>query len=168
MKNLSGLVILGIALLSVSCSKKPLCCLLPPQIIMTAQKNGIDWQMPIVKSTRSNTNRIFISTVGPQLLKTATDSLAINLQYTGIGSYTPTDANVTYTIFLNDVKTTYMLDQTYQNTVEITEFDVQHNEATTNPDPTVMKATFNLRFTDPQHTTTVTLLNGKFTAYLAN
>jgi hypothetical protein len=133
---------------------------------MTAQKNGSDWQMPIIKSTISNTNKIFISTVGPQLLYTAKDSLAINLQYKGVGSYMPTDANVTYTVFSNGGKTTYLLDQAYQNKIDITEFEVQHNEATTNPDPTEMKATFNLRFINPEHTTTVTLLNGKFTVYL--
>jgi len=168
MKTLAYLILLGTALLSASCSKKPLCCVLPPQIIMTAQKNGTDWKLPIIKSTLSSADKIFISTVGPQLLSTATDSLAINLQYAGVGSYTPTDANVTYTVFSNGVKTTYLLDQTYQNKIDITEFEVQHNEATMNPDPTEMKATFNLRFTDPEHTTTVTLLNGKFTAYLAN
>jgi hypothetical protein len=145
-----------------------MCCVLPPVIAVTAQKNGADWQLRIIKSTVSNTNKIFISTVGPQLLSTATDSLAINLQYTGIGSYTPGDANVTYTAFSNGVKTTYSLDQTFENKIEITEFYVQNNPATTNPDPTIMKATFNLRFTDPKHTTSVTLLNGKFTAYLVN
>jgi hypothetical protein len=92
--------------------------------------------------------------------------LAINLQYKGVGSYMPTDANVTYTVFSNGGKTTYLLDQAYQNKIDITEFEVQHNEATTNPDPTEMKATFNLRFINPEHTTTVTLLNGKFTVYL--
>ncbi|HJP63533.1 MAG TPA: hypothetical protein VJ844_08835 [Mucilaginibacter sp.] len=166
MKKLVYLIVLSTALLSASCSKKPLCCVMPQPVIMTAQKNGVAWQMPIIKSTRSSSNLIFISTVGPQLLTTAKDSLAINLQYTGVGTYTPTDANVTYTVFANDVKTTYVLDQTYENKINITEFEIQRNEATTNPDPTEMKATFNLRFTDPEHTTTVTLLNGKFTAYL--
>lgn len=168
MKTLTFLIILSSGLLSSSCSKKPMCCVLPPVIAVTAQKNGADWQLRIIKSTVSNTNKIFISTVGPQLLSTATDSLAINLQYTGIGSYTPGDANVTYTAFSNGVKTTYSLDQTFENKIEITEFYVQNNPATTNPDPTIMKATFNLRFTDPKHTTSVTLLNGKFTAYLVN
>jgi hypothetical protein len=168
MKNLACLFLLGAALISASCSKKPVCCVLPPPVIITAQKNGTDWQRPIIKSTVSNTNKIFISTVGPQLLSTATDSLAINLQFTGIGTYTPTDANVTYTVFSNGVKTTYLLDQTFENKIGITEFYVQNNPATTNPDPTVIKATFNLRFTDPGHTTTVSLLNGKFTAYLGN
>jgi hypothetical protein len=168
MKKLAYLIALGTALLSTSCSKKPLCCVMPQPVIITAQKNGTDWQMPIIKSTRSNNNLIFISTAGPQLLKTAKDSLAITLQYTGVGAYTPNDANVTYTVFTNDVKTTYVLDDTYENKINITEFDVQHNEATTNPDPTEMKAAFNLRFTDPDHTTTIALLNGKFTAYLSN
>lgn len=168
MKKLAYLLLLGAALLSASCSKKPLCCVLPQPVVMTAQKNGAAWQMPIIKSTRSNTNDIFISTAGPQLLNTANDSLAINLQYNGVGSYTPTDENVTYTIFLNGVKTTYILDPAYDNKIDITTFEVQHNGATTNPDPTEMKATFNLRFTDPGHTTTIALLNGKFTAYLSN
>jgi len=168
MKNLAYLLLLGAALFLASCGKR-ICCVPPPSPpTMTAQKNGTDWQMPIIKSTRSNTNLIFISTVGPQLLKTAKDSLAINLQYTGVGSYKPTDANVTYVVFSNGVKTTYILDPAYNNTIDITTFDVQHNGATTNPDPTEMKATFNLRFTDPEHTTTVTLLNGKFTVYLSN
>ena len=168
MKIVGYIILSCTVLLSPSCSKKPFCCVTPQPVIMAAQKNGTDWQMPIIKSTRSNTNKIFISTAGPQLLSTATDSLAINLQYTGIGAYTPSDANVTYAVFSNGVKTTYTLDQTFENKIKITEFDLQRNEATTNPDPTVMKATFNLRFTDPGHRATVTLLNGKFTAYLAN
>lgn len=168
MKKFVYLFILGLGLLASSCSKKPLCCVLPPQLTITAQKNGASWEMPIIKSTRSNDNIIFISTVGPQLLNTAKDSLVINLQYTGIGNYMPTDDNVTYVVFANGVKTTYVLDTSYDNKISITEFLVQHDPATTNPDPTEMKATFNLRFTDPGHTTTITLLNGKFTAYLSN
>jgi len=168
MKKLAYLLLLGVALLSASCGKR-VCCVPPPAPpTVTAQKNGAAWQLPIIKSTRSSTNDVFISTVGPQLMNTAKDSLAINLQVTGVGSYKPTDANVTYTVFSNGVKTTYVLDPAYNNTIDITTFEVQHNEATTNPDPTEMKATFNLQFTDPDHTTTVTLLNGKFTVYLSN
>jgi hypothetical protein len=168
MKKLTCLILLVAALFSASCSKKPLCCISPEPPVMTAQKNGADWLMPIIKSTVSKTNNIFISTVGPQLLNTTTDSLAISLQYTGIGSYTPTDANVAYTVFSNGVKTTCTLDQTYANRIDITEFTLPQNEPVMTSDPTEMKATFNLRFTNPQHTTTITFLNGKITAHLAN
>ncbi|QEC65556.1 hypothetical protein [Mucilaginibacter ginsenosidivorans] len=97
MKKLVYLILLSTALLSASCSKKPICCVLPPPVLVAAQKNGVAWELPIIKSTRSSTNDIFISTVGPQLLNTAKDSLSINLTYTGIGSYTPSNANVSYT-----------------------------------------------------------------------
>jgi hypothetical protein len=163
MRKLIHLIILSVSLVATSCSKEPICCALPPPIVITAQKNGTPWLLPIIKSTLSPSNDIFISTAGPQLMNTATDSLAIDLPYTGIGSYKPTDANVTYTVFSNGGKTAYVLDPTYENQISITAFNTA-----TPPDPTEMKATFNLRFTDPGHTTTVTLLNGKFTAYLAN
>lgn len=168
MKKPICLIVLYTVLFSSSCSKKPLCCVLPPPPVMSAQKNGADWQMPIIKSTRSSTNNIFISTAGPQLLNTANDSLSINLQYTGIGSYIPTDSNVAYTVFRNGVKTSCVLDQTYQNQIGITAFAAPANEPVSSSDPTEMKGTFSLRFTDPAHTTTVTFLNGKITAHLAN
>lgn len=168
MKSLAFLILLAAMLLSASCSKKPLCCISPEPQVITAQKNGADWLMPIDYSTAGNMGNIFISTVGPQLLKTATDSLVISLQYSGIKTYTPTDTNIVYTVFSNGVKTTYMLDQSYPNRIAINEFAMPQNEPVKTSDPTEMKASFNLRFTDPGHTISVTFLNGKITAHLAN
>src|ERR1700761_363506 len=120
MRKLTHLILLSVALVATSCSKDPKCCVLPPPVVITAQKNGTPWTLPIIKSTLSATNDIFISTVGPQLLNTATDSLAIDLQYTGIKSYKPTDANITYTVFSNGAKTAYVLDATYESQINIT------------------------------------------------
>lgn len=168
MKNLACLILLSAALLSASCSKRPHCCVSPNPELITAQRNGVNWTLPIIKSEISKNKVISLSTVGPQLLYTATDSLAINLQYTGIGTYTPSDLNIAYTVFSNGSKTSYMLDQTYENRIEITDFVPPQNEPETTTDPTEMKATFNLRFTDPGHTTTVTFLDGKIAAHLGN
>ncbi|HTD98657.1 MAG TPA: hypothetical protein VK668_05200 [Mucilaginibacter sp.] len=167
MKKLICLILLSTALLSTSCSKKPLCCVLPPAVVITAQKNGQDWQLPIIKSTVAN-NNISINTAGPQLLNTAKDSLSINLAYTGLGNYALTDQQITYTVFSNGTKTNYVLDTTFDNTFTITNYTTPTNGATAGSDATVLKATFNLKFVDPAHTTSVSLLDGKFTAYLGN
>jgi hypothetical protein len=167
MKKIIYLFLLSSAIFSSSCTKQPLCCALPPPIVITAQKNGEAWQLPIIKSTVVNDN-ISINTAGPYLLNRAKDSLSINLLYTGLGNYSPTDAQVSYTAFSNGVKTHYMLDTNFYNSINITKYEVQRNPATTNPDPTVLTATFNLRFVDPLHSTSVSLSNGKFTAYLSN
>lgn len=134
---------------------------------MTAQKNGEAWLLPIIKSTIIN-NNISISTAGPYLLNTAKDSLSISLFYHGLGNYTPTDQQISYIVFSEGIKTNYKLDTTFNNSMTITGYSVPYNPGTTNPDPTVLKAEFNLRFVGPVNTTTVSLLNGKFTAYLAN
>ena len=157
---------LSVVILFVSCYK-PKCCVLPKPVVITAQKNGINWQLPIIKS-RSTNDIVFIATVGPYLLNTANDSLTIHLAYKGLGNYKPTDSDVSYTVFSNGTKINYMLDTTANNSINITEYAVQYNPATTNPDPTEIKATFNLRFIDPAHTTSVNLSGGKFTAYLSN
>ena len=167
MKKLIYLIFLSAVIFSSSCTKKPLCCVLPPPVEITAQKNGAAWQLPILRSTLVN-NNISINTAGPYLLNTAKDSLSINLLYTGLGNYTPTNQQITYTVFSNGIKTNYQLDSTFDNSINITSYEVLHNAATTNPDPTELKATFNLRFVDPANTATVSLLNGKITAYLAN
>jgi len=167
MKNLIIGAFSIFALFNISCQHDK-CCTPPPlPPVMTAEKNGEAWLLPIIKSTVSNDNNIFISTAGPYWLNTAKDSLSISLAYTGLGGYTPTDQQVAYTVFANGVKTKYLLDTTFYNSINITEFAVQHNPATTNPDPTELKATFILRFVDPAHTTSVTFSNGKFTAFLS-
>jgi hypothetical protein len=168
MKKLLYLVLIGTSLLSASCSKTPLCCVLPPPIVMTAQKNGVAWVLPIIKSSINDQNIIQINTAGPYLLNTAIDSVSINLAYTGLGAYKLTDQQITYTVFANGTKINYMLDTTFANSIDITEYAVLYNPGTTNPDPTELKAIFNLRFVDPGHTTSVSLLNGKFTVYLSN
>jgi len=168
MKKLIYLILIGIVALFYSCTKKPLCCVLPKPVVMTAQKNGAAWQLPILLSRRTATDSVIISTAGPQLLNTANDSLIMHFAYKGLGDFKPADSDLSYTVFANGIKTIYILDPSFDNSISISEFDVQHNPATTNPDPTEMKATFNLRFTDLAHTTTVSFLDGKFTAYLGN
>jgi hypothetical protein len=167
MKKLILIIFSIFVLFNLSCQPDK-CCTPPPQPpAMTAEKNGAAWLLPIIKSTVSNTNNIFISTAGPYWLNTAKDSLSISLLYTGLGSFTPTDQQLAYTVFANGVKTKYALDTTFNNSINITEFAVQRNQATTNPDPYEMKATFNLRFVDPAHTTSVTFSDGKFTVFLS-
>jgi len=144
-----------------SCNVHPDCCVLPQPPAMTAEKNGAAWLLPIGTSTFSN-NNIFVSTVGPSLLSTAKDSLSISLKYAGLGSYSPTDQQVAYTVFANGIKTKYALDTNFYNSINITELAVQ-----TKPDPTELKVTFILRFVDPATTTSVTLADGKFTAFLS-
>ncbi|HTD42242.1 MAG TPA: hypothetical protein VK671_16545, partial [Mucilaginibacter sp.] len=132
MKKLIYLILLVTVILSPSCTKKPLCCVLPPPIVITAQKNGEAWLLPIIKSTIIN-NNISISTAGPYLLNTAKDSLSINLLYTGLGNYTPTSQQISYTVFSNGIKTNYKLDTTFNNSIIITSYKVPYNPATTNP-----------------------------------
>jgi len=167
MKKLIYLILIGIVALSYSCSKRPLCCVLPEPVTFKAQKNGQAWVLPIMKSQRIN-DSVFIGSVGPKVLATTHDSLVMHFVFKALGDFKPADGDVSYTVFENGVKTNYLLDATFNNSINISEFAVQHNPATTNPDPTEMKATFNLRFTDPAHTTTVSFLDGKFTAYLGN
>src|ERR1700754_3905272 len=126
MKNLICLILLSTTLLSTSCSKKPLCCVLPPPVTITAQKNGQAWVMPIIKSTVTN-NNISINTAGPQLLSTAKDSLSIHLPYTGLGNYALTDQQITYTAFSNGTKTNYILDTTFDNSFTITNYAAGSN-----------------------------------------
>lgn len=166
MKNLVLITFAIFVLFNISCQHDKCCAPPPAPPAMTAEKNGSAWLLPIIKSTVSSENNIFISTAGPYLLNTAKDSLSISLNYTGLGSYTPTDQQLAYTVFANGLKTKYILDTTFGNSIDITEFAVQHNPATLNPDPTELKATFNLRFVDPAHTTSVTFSGGKFTAFL--
>jgi len=168
MKKLIYLILLGTALLSASCSKKPACCVLPQPVVMTAQKNGVAWQSVIVQSTRSNNNISIVAMDLENSTNSPKDSLSINLAYTGLGNYSPTAQQVAYTTFANGVKTKYVLDTNFYNRISITEFAVQHTPATTNPDPTELKATFTLRFIDPANNTSVMLSDGKFTAYLSN
>src|SRR5882724_3384153 len=134
MKNLILITFLIFVLLNISCQPDK-CCAPPPPPAMTAEKNGDAWLLPIGKSTFLN-NNIFISTVGPYLLNTAKDSLSINLAYVGLGSYTPTDQQLAYTVFSNGVKTKYLLDTNFYNSFNITEFTAQNK-----PDPAEMKAT---------------------------
>jgi hypothetical protein len=61
-----------------------------------------------------------------------------------------------------------MLDSTYNNTLNIDNYQILYNQATSNPDPTQIKGTFNLKFTGPSNTSSVSLLDGKFTALLPN
>ena len=166
-KNLIYLIFPILALFDLSCQPDK-CCVLPPPVVISAEKNGVVWQLPVIKSTVDSHNTVFISTVGPYLLNTAKDSLAIDMQFNGLGNYKPTAGQITYTVFSNGTKTAYLLDTTFNNTISIIEYQALHNPATTNPDPTELKATFNLRFVDPMHTTSVSLLNGKFTVYLSN
>lgn len=160
MKNLILITFSILVLFNISCQPEKCCAPPPPPSAITAEKNGNAWLLPIIKSSFLN-NNIAISTVGPYLLNTANDSLSISLAYTGLGSYTPTDQQFGYTVFTNGVKTKYLLDTNFYNSFNITEFAVQSAL-----DPVEMKATFNLRFVDPAHTTSVALAGGKFTAIL--
>ncbi|MFI5160007.1 MAG: hypothetical protein ACHQHN_01965 [Sphingobacteriales bacterium] len=167
MRKLVLVIFSAFALSNVSCQHDKCCTPPPPPPVMTAEKNGDAWLLPIIKGTISNDKNIFVSTVGPYLLNTAKDSLSISLAYTGLGSYTPTDQQLGYTVFTNGVKTKYVLDTTFYNLINITEFAVPNDPPGTTPDPTALKATFTLRFVDPAHTTSVTFSNGKFTALLS-
>jgi hypothetical protein len=162
------LIIFSVLILFNSSCLPDKCCVPPKPPTITAQKNGEAWQLRISKSTVSDVNRISISTIGQSVFLNATDSLSISLAYTGIGNYKVTDNEVSYIVFSNGAQIKYVLDTTFDNSININQFNVLRNPATTNPDPTELKATFNLKFIDPAHTTSVSLLNGKFTAYVVN
>ena len=161
------LILLSVLVFFNSSCRPDKCCVSPQPPTITAQKNGVTWQLPIGRGTVSSLNHIFICTVGHPYLPNAADSLSISMTYTGVGNYTVTDNDVSYVVFSNGNKIKYILDTTFDNTINIVQFNVPYNPGTTNPDPTELKATFNLKFTDPAHTTGVSLLNGKCTAYLS-
>jgi len=166
MKTLAYLIILGAALLLASCSKKPLCCVPPrPSSGMTAEKNGVHWNTNDVVSKRSETNSLTIYAISGDVIPggfAKADSLNFLISYTNLGSYPLHGSQVFYDIFNKGDTTSYKLDTTYNNVLNITGYEVLHNPATTNPDPIKITGTFNIKFVDPKNPTGISFLNGNF------
>ena len=173
MKKLTFLAASILLLFIYSCQPEHNCgCMtaIPIKEVMTAERNGVAWQLPIVKSTFINdTIRIATNSISIPS-NTEKDSLNLSVLYVGTGNYKLTAKQAAYFTGLHSsgLPANYVLDTTFDNTLDITSYQVMDNPYTTVTDPVKITGTFNLRFINPANTTSVSLLDGKFTAILGN
>jgi hypothetical protein len=165
MKKLIAIVVSIIVLFSLSC-RHDKCCVPPePSSKMTAEKNGAYWNTFDVIGKLSATNFLTIYAISGDVIPTGfakADSLNFSITYTNQGSYNLHSDQVFYGVFNKGVTTSYKLDTTYNNVLNITGYQTLHNPATTNPDPIKITGTFNIKLVDPKNPAGISFLNGDF------
>lgn len=170
MKKLIVILFSVIVLIDLSC-KRDKCCIPPqPSSHMTAEKNGAGWYTFDVISKLSETKSLAIYAVSGDETPSGfakADSLNFLISYTNTGSYNLHGNQAFYAIFNNGVTTSYRLDTTYNNVLNITGYEKLRNPATTNPDQIKITGTFNVKFIDPKNPTGISFLNGNFYTIIA-
>ena len=165
MKKLIAIAFSVIVLFSLSC-RPDKCCVPPePSSKMTAEKNGAQWYTFDVIGKLSQTNSLTIYAISGEIIPggfAKADSLNFSISYTSKGSYNLHSDQVSYAVFNKVDTSSYKLDTTYNNVLNITGYETLHNPATTNPDPIKITGTFNIKLVDPKNPTGIRFLNGDF------
>jgi len=159
-------LIAAVILLSVSCKPDRDCCIVAnPSSGLSAEKNGAAWKPQfLLGSLGINTFSISASSLvikGDSAIKA--DSLHIqvpDIQSVEINKLQ--SSQVFYATYSGNVPTVYKLDTTFNNTLNITSYQVLVNNATTNPNLVEVKGTFNLKFIDPANPAGISISASSF------
>jgi len=166
-------LILSITLLTTACKPDRLCCVLPSNgTAITAQRNGVLWNPQYFTGVRSNINLITFaaaSLTGNTTSSNKTDSLNIQIaDVDGKNIYKLKSSQVFYATYdPSGAATIFKLDTTYNNVLNVTGYDVLVNNATLNPNEINIKATFDLKFIDPNNAAGISFTNGSFSALMS-
>ncbi|MBS1530710.1 MAG: hypothetical protein JSU01_10405 [Bacteroidetes bacterium] len=167
MKKTAYLICFAPLLLIFSCSHEKMCCVMPqPGTVVTAQKDGESWNDRYASGTLSTADTLSVSAVSatiptPGVVK-KTDTLNIKILYTNPGTYQLKSDQVFYGTFGNNSLTSYQLDGSYNNVINITGYQRLSNPYSTVPDQIKITGTFSLKFIDPNNPSGISFQNGSF------
>jgi predicted small lipoprotein YifL len=139
--------------LLTACGKK-MCCVLPQETYITADKNNTKWRADASSNLRQDTIALFGTNFSTQLEET----LTMQFKASAPGTYSLKGSQALYynTIGRDVITSEYELDDTYANTVNITAYDNANKLVT---------GTFNLKFKHtypPDKPASLQFLNGQF------
>lgn len=159
MKKILPVFIIALSALSFSCKKdSPLCCALPYQPYINAEKNGSQWSAAVSTAKIGDSTAITGSQTDERLI--------MRIKFTGKGIYRLTGNQATFatTVGQDVVTSEYGVDNNSMSTLEITDYD-NNKGIITGTYFIALKRAPNRYTSYPE---TVRFLKGSFSTYLKN